>query len=219
MYESTENLISPESNKEKRIAEIESYIKGYFKKYKVGHEASGYGSTQDTKLAASFWSRFDKNWEDDIGNILQSKLKEKNLVDLGFGKSDENIPWYIKLPVKKYTAVDIDTPYPATKDAIRDLKNQGIDASIVNSDLLLYVANLPDESSNFFLSAIDHDVILDEQYWKYLAEEIYRSTEEGGIVIEGGMVSLHEYLDNKRWKTLIDDGRGEFAKRIFEKIG
>ncbi len=208
------------SNSPERMQEIEQYIQDYFKKYKVGYEKSGEGSTQGTKMAESFWKGLKNYSNEKMRKVLEEKLIGKTLVDLGSGADGRNRPAYNNLlPFKKYLAVDIDKPYANAEYAVEDMIKQGVDASNITEDMLRYVANLPDKSSNFFLSAIDNDVVLDDKYWQYLAEEIYRVTEDHGIVIDGGMTGLNRLLDKKKFKIIYQgEGFGNSDKRVFEKI-
>lgn len=86
--------------------------------------------------------------------------------------------------------------------------------------MLRYVSKLDDNSSNFFLGAIDYDVILDDQYWKYLCEEMYRALDENGIIIDGGVGSIGYYI-NKYLKgklKLIYESGSLAGSNIWEKL-
>lgn len=223
------------NNKKERIDEIESYLEEYYKKYKVGYESSGIGNTQNTALAMDFWTDIidtDRSFFDKIRSILKEKLSDKTLVDLGIGSDCVNIPITrylpINVPMKKYVGVDIEIP---TKESLKNwrvmekFQEQGTEASFVQEDMLRFVSKLPDESSNFFLAAIDDDVILDEKYWQYLTEEIYRATEKKGIVIDAGVGSIRFFLHAMpdKFKMIYREGsdRGEinsYRPIIFEKI-
>lgn len=216
------NIGNLDKNKQDRINEIETYIHGYFEKYKVGYESSGIGCTQGTQLASAFWENLDDNWMKPIKDILQQKLIGKNLVDLGVGNDWRNIPSKLQIPIKNYIAVDIKLPSQAMLencDILKDFESNKIKASFIEEDMLKYVARLPDNSSNFFLSAIDDDVILDDKYWKYLCEEIYRTTEQGGIVIDAGIGSIEYYLNKyakDKFKIIYKENQSE-GKKILEK--
>lgn len=209
-----ENLTN--SNSLERLKEIEDYLQEYYKKYKVGLNASQSGSTQGTELANSFWSSYMRGtMEKDFKDLINLKLKDKTLIDLGVGADGSNIPSYTELPVKKYIGVDIDEQYANSEYAIKKMNSKGIEAAFCKEDMLRYLSKLPDKSANFFLSAIDYDVILDKQYWEYLTQELLRTTEDNGIIIEGGMVYLERYLKNENWKLISEISGG---KKIFEKL-
>lgn len=216
------------SNSQERIQTIEQYIQNYFKKY-INNKESSVKWVQGTHTARFFWGTLDRDFMKPIKNILEEKLNGKSLVDLGCGNNDGNFPMDVKISLKKFTAVDIDPPVSKNKApnnsdegvvyGIQKMKDNGItkNASIVKEDILRYVANLPDGSSNFFLSALDDDVIVEEEYWKYLSEEICRATENGGIIINAGVGRIGDYLDRTKFKTIYSDENQE-GKRIYEKI-
>lgn len=215
------------NKRKKRIKEIEQYVQDYFKMNNVGNNSIGQ-STQGTKLAGTFWGHLDDKWMKPIKDILEQKLTGKNLIDLGTGSDPYNLPWRLDISINKYISVDVDPvtsntedPKDSNKFVVHEIQNMidnGIDASVVKEDLLIFTTHLPDKSSNFFLSAIDSDVILDEKYWKYLIEEIYRATEDRGIVIEE-MSDIESYFneDKDKWKCIFDD-KVLGGKKIFEKI-
>lgn len=97
---------------------------------------------------------------------------------------------------------------------------RGVDASLVDADMLRYLISLPDKSANFFLSAIDSDVILSDDYWKYLCEEIHRCTEEGGILIDAGVGHIEYYLEKMipgKFEKIYDVEKSPWGKKIFQK--
>jgi hypothetical protein len=208
------------SNSSERKQEIENFVVEYFKKYKVGYEASGFGCTQGTELASAFWGYLHK-YMTEVKAILYNKLPEKTLIDLGVGADGSNMPGRIDVPFKKYIGVDIDPPYANADYAIEAMNKKGVEASLVGSDMLRFITNeIPDKSANFMLSAIDSDVILDDKYWQYLCEELYRCTEDGGIIIDAGVGDIEYYLEKMipgKFKIIFkqDDFCGQ---KIFEKI-
>ena len=208
--------------RQSRIKEIENYVQEYFKEHEIGKDSSGY-STQGTILAGSFWENLNSEHMRPIKEIMDKKLKNKSLVDLGVGSHPNNIPgsWVSwldsKVPFKKYTGVDIEKPLGNTEDMVERMVKKGIDASYVSDDMLRYITHLPDKSSNFFLGAIDSDVILEEKYWKYLAEEITRAIEDKGIIIDAGMSHIGFYLDKNKFKTIYIDDK-MVGRKIFEKV-
>ena len=213
------------TEREQRITEIKNYVDEYFKKY-ITNEDSSMGFMQGTSLSRFFWTRLDSEEMKPVKDILEKKLSGKSLVDLGCGSKEANLPYDLKIPLKKFTAVDIDPPIPTLNpdgsseevSEIQMMKNNGIkDASIVKEDILTYVMNLSEKSSNFFLSALDDDVIKEKKYWIYLAEEISRATEDNGIVIDGGVGEIGYYLDKEKFKLIYSD-ENTLGKRIYEKI-
>lgn len=211
------NIGNLDRNRQDRINEIETYIQEYFEKY-INNKDSSISYIQDTNLSRFFWNSLDNKEMEPIKNILEKKLDGKSLVDLGCGRNDGNLPLSLKIPLKEFTAVDIDVPEKEDQIySIKKMKENGIkNASIVKEDLLRYVTNLPDKSTNFFLSAINDDVIMEEKYWKYLSEEISRVTEDKGIVIDGGVGLIGNYLDKDKFKIIYSEGDIE-GKKIFEK--
>lgn len=221
------------SNSPERMGEIEKYVEQYLKKYE-----NAFIHIQGTTSAHGFWPHLESNWMRPVKEILETKLKGKTLVDLGCGDDDSNLPWQLKIPLKKFRAVDIDPPtvnnlttnpdFPddETKKewniaGIKRMQDSGIkDAEVVKDDILRYVTNLPDKSSNFFLSAIDDHVIMEEKYWEYLVEEIWRATENGGIVIDGGVGRIGDYIEKfakGRFRVIFSQNKLE-GQNIFEKI-
>ncbi len=107
-------------------------------------------------------------------------LGGKKLVDLGAGEPDVMANFALKCGVSKYVAVDRYWDYSR---AVPPFPN----VSYVNSDMLRFLAEQRDESTNIVMLAIDNVVLANEHtmtgklYAEKLLEEISRVVPQGGI--------------------------------------
>lgn len=206
-----EQLLSPQEQRNKRLQEIDAYISQYDPHYQRGHERDQY--TIATSAGQLFWKDLGKHYPGSEGikleNFIKEKLKDKTLIDLGGGWEINHLDKekITELGIKKYQVVD-KLPFG------RQERNEAImgkvshlnvpddmDATHIQDDLLHFVSRLPDNSSNFFMGAIDSYVIPEGKYWEYLAEEITRATENKGIIIAVNS-DIGHCLDDDKFKFI-----------------
>lgn len=204
-------------DRENRVKEIQQYLDGYFKR----HDVHDIKMRTFTEYANYFWMFMKNNSK--LKEILQQKLHKKSLVDLGTGLNPNNIPSNVDILFSKYTAVDLLEPNEVNLNkenniysSIDLMNKKGVDASFKIKDMLSFVTDLPDESSNFILSGIDHSAILENDYWHYFCDEIIRATEKDGIIIQGFSTDLERYIDTSKLKIIFDGG--ENSEKVFQKI-
>lgn len=61
----------------------------------------------------------------------------------------------------------------------------------INDDMLKFVSKLPDKSTNFLINGIDDSIIRNNKYWEKLSKELYRATEDSGIITGYGSAFYH----------------------------
>ena len=221
---------------ERRIAEIDAFVDKYYSQEGEGRGMNDpkmharlalMGAGMDDPLSQN-WQSFYKHNED-TAKLLKEKLSGKTLVDLGFGNNFNHLDALKDLGIARYKGVDLmiyNNVIIDDKDfysrAEEKYKKNNIKAEIIEQDMLKYVARMPDSSANFMLNAIDNYMIKDNQYWKYLIEEIYRTTEPKGIVtgVSAGTISK-KFSESGKFKIIEGDSEvnpQELEEYILEKI-
>ena len=97
-------------------------------------------------------------------------------------------------------------PLPEISYLPQEVRKKPIDEYIVTSDMLDFVARLPDNSSNFVANGIDFLTSCDEgyDYRENLLREIVRAMRQGGVLFgvsqELGPFGLHKFSDQLKDK-------------------
>lgn len=121
-------------------------------------------------------------------------LGKRKLVDLGAGTADAMTHFATRCGVGRYVAVDRYLDYSGRIPLLSNV-------SFVNSDMLMFLAEQPDNSANISMIAIDHivlsgsDSITEALYQKMLLAQIQRVVPLGGIAFGFNSEILHGLTD------------------------
>lgn len=174
--------------------------------------------------AGHSWARRLKR---DHHRLLQHKLKDGILVDLGCGSNDRDWEGMAGLAkyfgVKAYIGVDVFFPYETgsftnVASPKRKAEYSPLQLVLVCEDMLRFLHQLPDQSVNIAISCIDTNIIRPVVYHQAVAKEIERVT--AGIVL-GRLADPIDYLsrdifteERSKWeKDFYERGSGVFVKK------
>ncbi len=157
--------------------------------------------------------------------LIEDKVKGKIIVDLGAGNSLDRVsPYFAEMGAKEFVAVDkffqkddvnrdsLNTILESLRDKF---KTQGTNVDYFQDDMLVFLSKLPDKSANFVLNGLD-DNIISYNYWNKLAEELYRTTYDGGVVMG---TNSEFYKLGEKFKNISSTGKKDYHnyEGIFEK--
>ena len=137
--------------------------------------------------------------------LLSRELKGKNLVDLGCGNSlaIKLLKAFRKLGIRSYVGIDKYQRPGNYEYSEREQKDLKIPIAFAEKDMLEFLAMLPDKSvDSLMMSGIDSTVIVKQEYWLALAEEIKRSLKDNGLVISYAS-DLSPLLDEKSFEDIL----------------
>lgn len=118
---------------------------------------------------------------DNMSEFFPKVLGKGRLLDLGAGEAGPMIHFALRSGVGEYVAVDRFWSYKRTPPPFHEV-------SLVNSDMLMFLAEQPDSSASIVMNAIDEIVlsgpgrITEALYQGMLLAEIKRVVPLGGIV-------------------------------------
>lgn len=164
-----------------------------------------------------------------IRTFLREKLKNGMLVDLGGGSENAFVMRVIarNCDVRTYISVDLGNdgeldpyagkrPRPIPEGYISPAdRAKTIDEYLVTSDMLDFVARMPDNSSNFVANGIDFLWGTSQKYSEALFREVIRATRSEGILFGASSEIWRECEQLK-------DKSHEFGYRdgtVLEKVG
>ncbi len=191
-----------------RVNETTAYLKS------ISSEDAGY--TFGTPFDALFVMGFLES--NDNHKIIEEKVRDKVVIDLGAGSAYRLLEEFAKLNVKEYIGVDKKRSDSIISDyAKQRLGELGVKGDYIRSDMLLFVSKLPDKSANFVINGIDDNILDNKEYWDRLIDQIYRTTYDEGVIMGTGsefnlftkkFVQINEPIRNE-WNV----SEGIFKKR------
>ena len=191
-----------------RLNENEEFIKNLDFRNKIENsylfavdkksENSGLAKLEESFFSSKFSTYFESDFSGDIKKSIKDKIKNRNLIDLGTGKSFLKAALFFKkmeplefIGVEKFNKSD-------TLVFEESLKENNIKGKYVVDDILLFLSKLPDNSANFFMAGVDFGVISNEEYWERLKKEILRTIYKDGIFVGyGSDIKNLEGFENK----------------------
>ena len=143
--------------------------------------------------------RFDPAKFEKARVYFYEKLHDSLFIDVGGGEGNWMREFAKKFGAQRYVNVDVFGPgesldpfsgTPAEKIDYQGLKEQECLRALVEiyvtSDMLDFVARLPDNSANFAINGIDLCVVLDKEYREALISELIRAAKVSGILFGSG---------------------------------